>query len=112
MKKGLASIEREFSHGEINLFDLISQTCIMDMSYENEQDIIKLLSLFKNKTLDLNPKHMEVVAPTLEETLVHCEGVLKDKQWDCPRGFGRILTNEGVCYTFNMLNKTELLRHG
>lgn len=112
LEKGLDNIEHEFTHDEINLFELTLQTCLKDMFFIHWEGTRKIFSLFKQKRIDLNPNVMERVAPTLEATLAACDGIFKGKNWDCHRGFGRILTEEGVCYTFNMLNKTELLHDG
>uniref|UniRef100_A0A336MJF3 CSON001992 protein n=1 Tax=Culicoides sonorensis TaxID=179676 RepID=A0A336MJF3_CULSO len=109
MEKGLTVSKSEFSESEMKLFELIAQTCIKD---GNQDDMRKLVKNFVNKTFDLNPKLMEDAAPVLNETLIFCAAVLVEKRWACQLGFGRILTEEGVCYTFNLLNKTELLRDG
>lgn len=109
MKKGLAATELDYTQEEIKLFEIIAQTCIKD---GNQNDMRKLVKHFVNKSAGLDPKSVEEVAPTLKETLVFCASVLEERPWECERGFGRILTEEGVCYTFNLLNKTELLRPG
>lgn len=109
IEKGLSATKLEFTHEEMKLFELIAQTCIKDGS---QDEMRKLVKNFINKTVDLDPKSLESVAPTLNETLVFCASVLEERRWNCDRGFGRILTDEGVCYTFNLLNKTELLRKG
>lgn len=105
--------DKEYSSFEkkIKIFELISQTCIKD---GNQDDMRKIVAGFANKsnTMDLNDIYLEELAPSLKETLVFCSGVLMPKPWDCIKGFATILTDDGVCYTFNLLNGTELLREG
>ncbi|XP_026472958.1 pickpocket protein 28 isoform X2 [Ctenocephalides felis] len=48
------------------------------------------------------------VAPEFDEMMFHCKW--KNSPGNCTTLFSRIVTEEGVCYTFNMLDANELLR--
>lgn len=49
------------------------------------------------------------IAPQFDEMLWQCKYTLLNGS--CHDFFTPILTEEGLCYTFNMLDKTELLKN-
>lgn len=53
-------------------------------------------------------KHLRAVAPTLSEIFYKCEW--QGHQRNCPELFQEIITEEGVCFTFNFLNAPEVYR--
>ncbi|KAJ8923404.1 hypothetical protein NQ315_001962 [Exocentrus adspersus] len=62
-----------------------------------------------NKTVDLDAiDHIVNIAPRLKNIFFQC-------RWDlhldnCSQSFRKVLTEDGLCYTSNMLRKEELLR--
>lgn len=50
------------------------------------------------------------MAPTFEEAMFYCK-LHKDTQ-PCTRLFSEIWTDDGLCFTFNMLNSKELYHDG
>ncbi|XP_055843608.1 pickpocket protein 28-like isoform X2 [Episyrphus balteatus] len=93
---------------ETDMFDAIAQTCVVSRLFLDQRLAIAYSS-------DLI-KAMLTVAPTLNETLSEClfkkysDGV----EQTCNALFDTILTNEGICFTFNSLKsnyyRPELLK--
>lgn len=54
-------------------------------------------------------KNLKDMAPRLEEIMYHCE-FKGHKVTPCTKWFKEVWTEEGLCYTFNMLNGSELYR--
>lgn len=50
------------------------------------------------------------IAPTFAETMLLCK--FRNKLEYCSDYFEEIMTDEGLCFTFNMLNSKELYREG
>lgn len=59
-----------------------------------------------NKVIDMLRK----IAPTFNETMLLCK--FRNKVKFCDQYFEEIMTDEGLCFTFNMLNPGELFREG
>lgn len=94
---------------DIQQFQLLATTCLKDHTTYEIKDLLKQFEDFdepitQNFLLDLEP--------LINETLRTCYGVLEARLWKCHEGFGKLLTEDGVCYTFNLLNSTELLTNG
>ncbi len=53
---------------------------------------------------------LKTFAPTLNETMLLCK--FRNKLEFCNKFFEEIVTDEGHCFTFNMLNSRELYREG
>lgn len=67
------------------------------------------LSVGKNFTDYSIFNRIRDVGPTFDETMFLCRW--RDRQPFCPF-FKPILTEEGMCYTFNALNSEEIYREG
>lgn len=69
-----------------------------------------LLKTFKtsNTTKDIYT-NLRRMAPKLSDIMYHCE-FNGHKTSKCANWFNEVWTEEGVCYTFNMLNASELYR--
>lgn len=59
-----------------------------------------------SKVLDI----IRDIAPTFKETMLLCK--FRNKLEYCSDYFEEIMTDEGLCFTFNMLNSKELYREG
>lgn len=53
-------------------------------------------------------KHIKAVSPTLSEVFHRCEW--QGFQRPCNYLFNEIMTEEGMCFTFNFLNASEVYR--
>lgn len=68
----------------------------------------RIADYFSDEYLDAKMvKEMLKMAPKLEDTLVLCR--FRDKLMNCSELFITTLTEDGVCYTFNVLNNQEML---
>jgi len=61
-------------------------------------------NLAENKIIDM----LREVAPTFNETMLYCN--FRSEKNSCRNYFEEIMTDEGLCFTFNMLNAKELYR--
>lgn len=50
--------------------------------------------------------YLRELSPTLDDVFSYCE--FGNKLFSCEELFSEIITEEGLCYTFNILNSTEL----
>lgn len=100
----------DLSDFDLQQFQLLATTCLKDhTSYE----IQNLLNMFDDDYSEpITQSFVSELGPMINETLRSCIGVLEAKRWECQEGFGRLVTEDGFCYTFNLLNKTELLTEG
>lgn len=106
----------------LNLFQVFSERCfrpvpqnIVDFMLSNsklrrtyeEKRLISLLPLQNWTRLDQSMNHNW---SKLEDTFTKCQGILKQGSWKCEEGFSRAWTRHGLCYTFNSLDRSYLLR--
>lgn len=68
--------------------------------------MFKIGSVNTTKEIYTNLKRM---APKVSDIMYHCE-FNGHKSADCSKWFKEVWTEEGLCYTFNMLNASELFR--
>lgn len=80
---------------------VVAELCDEKMS----RDIVSLF--VDNYTEYKSSSVIRDVAPDFKNTLVHC-GIFGKRQ-NCNHHFFPFLTEEGVCYTFNMINIDELV---
>lgn len=65
---------------------------------------------YKNYTIDRNIlKYLKQVAPSVFESNDTCE-LAAEQRFDCGKLFSEILTDAGLCYTFNQMSSSELYR--
>lgn len=68
----------------------------------------EILNLFSGDYLDVsNVKRFLDLAPTIEDILVFCR--FRDKTTNCSDLFDPIVTEDGLCYTFNTLNAIDVV---
>lgn len=68
--------------------------------------ILKIGSGNTTKQIYTNLRHM---APKVSDVMYHCD-FNGHKSADCTKWFKEIWTEEGLCYTFNFLNASDLYR--
>lgn len=65
------------------------------------------VSPFGNETITKECVHyLKELSPTLKDVFSYCE--FGNKFFLCEELFSEIITEEGLCYTFNILNSTDL----
>lgn len=51
---------------------------------------------------------LDTITPTLEDVCHNHDWAFSKTSKKCGRDFGKILTEDGLCYTYNLLDKSEL----
>lgn len=87
----------------------MAQTCIKDGS---RKDMLKIVAEFANHNSVLDTSLLERLAPDFEASFLQCGGMMSPDHWKCKEVLTTILTEDGVCYTFNLLPKDDLLTEG
>lgn len=104
LESGLADIESEF----LDLFELSSEMLYDKLQSEDRNNIS---SLFKNRhNGTFNDIVEEIFQTNISDFVSKCRGIESPGSWPCMRGFVKILTRNGLCLSFNMLRKEELVR--
>uniref|UniRef100_A0A336MEN0 CSON000424 protein n=1 Tax=Culicoides sonorensis TaxID=179676 RepID=A0A336MEN0_CULSO len=109
LRDGLNALENNYSVDAIKAFELMAQTCIKDGS---RKDMMKIVGEFANHESLLDQKLLEKLAPDFSETFLQCGGMMTPDHWKCSEVLSMILTEDGVCHTFNLLPKDEMLNEG
>lgn len=109
LRDGFNALENNFSSDAIKAFELIAQTCIKDGS---RKDMLKIVAEFAKRDSVLDPKLLEKLAPDFEASFLQCGGMMTPDHWKCKEVLTKILTEDGVCYTFNLLPRDDLLAEG
>lgn len=94
---------------DLQQFQLVASMCLKDRT---TFEISPLLDLFNNFSQSITEDFMVDLAPPMDDTMKLCVGVLASGRWKCKRGLGTLLTEDGVCYTMNLRNSSELLTDG
>ncbi|XP_063706287.1 pickpocket protein 28-like [Culicoides brevitarsis] len=72
--------------------------------------MLQIIDEFANRQTFLNTSLFEDLSPDFESSFLQCGGMDAPNHWKCKDVLSKILTEDGVCYTFNLLPKDELLR--
>lgn len=100
----------DYADGKMDNLDLLevaSEQCFREVSKELKQNLTDLLM---NRTEILKNPFKATWTPR-HELLQRCRGILKPETWRCEQGFSRILTQHGVCFTFNLLRRDTILNN-
>lgn len=95
-------LNTSFIHSRLNIMKVVSQICdeffiandVFDHFPDNYSDPA-ILTIFKN------------IMPKFEDTMVFCK--LFDKWTDCKKFLYPMVTEDGLCYTFNALSIHEVV---
>lgn len=109
LRDGFNALESNYSSDAIKAFELVAQTCIKDGS---RKDMLKIVSEFSNRQSILDTSLLERLAPDFEASFLQCGGMMSPNHWKCKEVLTKILTEDGVCYTFNLLPRDDLLTEG
>lgn len=93
-------------------WSVICRLSLMKVALELCEPILsnEILNLFADDYLEVsNVKRFLDLAPTLEDTLVFCR--FRDQTTNCSELFDPIVTEDGLCYTFNTLNSIDVRSH-
>lgn len=79
------------------------ETVLQLCNDDHPSHVLNLTTLHMNRTaIDI----MREVAPPQKKTIPYCSW--RDQTEMCDGLFQRVITEEGVCYTFNALNSEEI----
>lgn len=105
-KNGTSSVPAEF----LDIFELMSETCARPIWSGWKK--IELSRIYENTTLT-GEKIDNLFQNFMKHKLLStCSGVINDGWWGCKQGFTPIMTQRGMCWTFNMISKNELVNDG
>lgn len=79
------------------MFKTLLQVCLTEVPIKPVENVTRNII-----------KRMNLIAPRMFGTLMVC--VFRNEQHHCNEQFKHVITEEGICYTFNMLNSNELYR--
>lgn len=106
VENGTASVDQKF----LNIFELMSEQCLRPIWSGWKK--IELTRFFENSTLTGEQIDELFKALTRRKLVTDCSGLISDSWWKCKEGFTPIMTQHGMCWTFNMMSKNELVNDG
>lgn len=104
LENGMETIESEF----VDLFELTSEMCYDKMGSSLKKNISNLFKNRKNRAF--NDLIDRVFLANISDFVTKCQGIESPGSWPCLRGFIKILTRNGLCLSFNMLRREELVK--
>lgn len=99
--------------GKLQMFKLISQTCFSQLTnYLSE--LANATELFPETMTNIDDDYGFIDEYFLPSTfsLYQCKGMKKEEFWKCDVELHRHLLDVGLCYSFNMLPRDQILRPG
>uniref|UniRef100_A0A336K9E0 CSON015439 protein n=1 Tax=Culicoides sonorensis TaxID=179676 RepID=A0A336K9E0_CULSO len=92
-----------------DLFELTSEICFEKMAVSIRKNIS---ANFKARERQTSIELLESLFKTnISDFVKKCSGIKSIGKWPCKKGLSKILTRHGVCFTFNMLRKTEIFHN-
>lgn len=92
----------------IDMFELASDICLKEVNKKIQKEVILKFSNFSSS--DMTERVEEFFRANMDAFIEKCNGIALYGRWKCGMGFTKILTRNGVCMTFNMLSRSELVR--
>lgn len=80
-----------------NIIELLREVCLIHFNFTN---LIKTIAIFI----------FGQMAPTFTDTMFHCK--FRNEFQPCDKLFKEVMTEEGLCFTFNVLNSQEMYQGG
>lgn len=106
VENGTSSVDQKF----LDIFELMSEQCLRPIWSGWKK--IELTRFFENSTLTGDQIDELFKTLTRRKMVTDCSGLISDSWWKCKEGFTPIMTQHGMCWTFNMLSKNELVNDG
>ncbi|XP_037047236.1 pickpocket protein 28-like [Bradysia coprophila] len=101
MEDGVDALEKE---EEENLRKMVAVLQLCSDSLNEELNETGRYNFTDNKIFEI----IKEVAPSFDETLVNCK--FQNREEHCRDYFEEVITEEGLCYTFNSLEPTQIYR--
>lgn len=92
----------------VDVFELASDTCLKSMPYFDKKNIFKIFNNYSSP--DMAERIEDIFSASIEYIVKSCSGIIRPGKWNCAMGFSKILTENGLCMTFNMLSRSDLIR--
>lgn len=95
------------------MFKLISQTCVSQLDKRLNQ-LLNATEKYPETSTNIDDDYDfidDYFLPSMF-SLYLCKGVKKDDLWKCDVEMQRHLLDVGLCYSFNMLSRNQILRPG
>ena len=101
--RAFESVLENFTEDEMKLKALV-QVC----DFSDHTNLSEIFSLAESNDI---VSTLEAVANPMDEMFESCRYGSR-KLSDCKQHFFKVISDEGICYTFNMLDETEMFRKG
>ncbi|XP_063703633.1 pickpocket protein 28-like [Culicoides brevitarsis] len=98
----------EMDEDILDLFEFASDVCLDNLYSPMKK---KILKDFENRTSSSMLKTVEkMFSVDSSDFMSKCRGIESPGGWRCHRAFVKVVTRYGICMTFNMLQKREIVR--
>lgn len=101
---GIDPIKQDY----LDLFEVTSEMCFEKMGTSLKKNISK--SFENSESKGLKDVIEQVFRANVSDFVTKCRGIESTGRWPCKRGFVKILTRNGLCLSFNMLRRKELVK--
>lgn len=103
INEGIGGLESDY----LDIFELASGMCYETLRSSEKKNIS---NLFRNRNNSFGRTIENMFKINITDYVTKCQGIESPGIWPCLRGFVKILTRNGLCLSFNMLRRGEIVR--
>lgn len=92
----------------LDLLEITSEFGFKELNSSMKRDLLNFFKKREYHRIFKNPLD-EMWTKDEAKFFERCKGILKPAHWKCSDGWTKITTQNGICYTFNMLRRSSLL---